>query len=182
MKRAYALFLGLLGCAGTPRRPPLAPSSLDAAALQGTWHIVATTFPLWTSGSRRDPTFTYSRLRRDGDRVRFDDTVGYVKNGAHDTIEGVDTQHREISTHFTWRGSGWLFLFSSQWDVVALDPDGRWAAITFESTIATPAGLDVISRSPTLEPDTLNAVLERLRADPALTEYLPRMVRLGAQR
>lgn len=182
LRRISALCVGLLGCAGTPRRPPLAPAALDAAALQGRWHIVATTFPMWTDGRRREPTFTYSHLRREDGRARFEDTVGFVRDGEADTIEGTDTQHAEVPTRFTWRGHGWLALFRSQWDVVALDPEGQWAAIAFSSTIATPDGLDVIARAPTLAPEALSAVLDRLQGDPALRVYLPCMVRLGAQR
>ncbi|MEO7269913.1 MAG: hypothetical protein ABIW49_11970 [Knoellia sp.] len=29
--------------------------------LEGRWHIVATTFPMWLSGKRLDPTFTSTR-------------------------------------------------------------------------------------------------------------------------
>jgi hypothetical protein len=149
---------------------------LDAATLQGTWHVVATTFPMWTEGRRRDPSFTYARLRREGARVRFDDTVAFVKDGGRDSIEGVDTQHAEVPTHFTWRGRGWLCLFTSDWDVVALDPAGRWAALTFSSTIATPAGVDVIARDRALDPETLAAVVARLRGDPVAASLLGGLV------
>ena len=62
--------LAVVGCAGAPRRPPLMTAGLDAASVQGTWHVVATTFPMWTEGRRRVPTFTYSALRRDSMRER----------------------------------------------------------------------------------------------------------------
>jgi lipocalin len=171
--------LAAAGCAGAPRRPPLMTAGLDAASVQGTWHVVATTFPMWTEGRRREPTFTYSGLRREGGRVRFDDTVGFVRDGERDAIEGVDTQHAGVPTHFTWRGRGWLCLFTSEWDVVALDPAGRWAALTFSSTIATPAGVDVIARDATLDPATLASVVAMLRGDPVAAPLLGGLVTLA---
>lgn len=182
VRRLLVLLAGVLGCASVPRASPLMPRGLDAAAIQGTWHVVATTFPMWTDGRRRDPTFTYSNLRRDGDEVRFDDTVAFVKDGEADTIRGVDTQHTTVATHFTWRGRGWLVFFTSDWDVVALDPAGRWAALTFTSTIATPAGLDIIARTPTLDDATFNDAVARLQTDPALRPFLSGLVRLGTRR
>jgi Lipocalin-like domain len=161
-----------------PRRPPLAPTALDAAVIQGRWHVVATTFPMWLDGRRTEPTFTYSRLRREGERVRFDDSVGYLSKGAPGTIEGIDTQHPDVPTRFTWRGRGWLAAFSSEWDVVALDPDGDWAVITFERTLVTPAGLDVITRSPKLQSDELAAIAAHARADVMLRALLDKMVAL----
>ncbi len=156
--------------------------SLDAATIQGHWHVIATTLPMWTGGDPREPTFDYANLRRDGDRVRFDDTVGFVRDGERGTIEGVDTQHPEVPTHFTWRGKGWLVFFTSGWDVVAVDPGGRWAAITFESTIATPAGMDLISRRSSLDDATIAEAVASLRADPVLVQYLDRLVTLPARR
>lgn len=156
--------------------------ALDAASIQGHWHVIATTLPMWTGGDRREPTFTYANLRREGDRVRFDDTVGFVRDGARGTIEGVDTQHPEVPTHFTWRGRGWLVFFTSGWDVVAVDPAGRWAAITFEATIATPAGMDLISRRSSLDEGTIAEAVGVLRGDPGLVRYLDRLVTLPARR
>lgn len=156
--------------------------ALDAATIQGRWHVIATTLPMWTEGDRREPTFTYANLRRDGDRVRFDDTVGFVRDGERGTIEGVDTQHPEVPTHFTWRGKGWLVFFTSGWDVVAVDRGGRWAAITFEATIATPAGMDLISRRSVLDEGTIAEAVASLRGDPVLVQYLDRLVTLPARR
>lgn len=180
---AAGLLMGLLGCAGTPRRPPLmGPGALDAATLQGRWHVLATTLPMWIEGDRREPTFDYTNLRREGGRVRFDDTVGFVRDGARGTIEGVDTQHPEVPTHFTWRGKGWLVFFTSGWDVVAVDPGGRWAVITFESTLATPAGMDIISRRSSLDAATLTEAVGVLRGDPVLVPFLDPLVTLSARR
>ena len=56
------------------------------------------------------------------------DRLAYVKDGERDTIEGVDTQHAEVPTHFTWRGKGLLAAFASDW-VVAHDLNPQKARI-----------------------------------------------------
>ncbi|MGV3625328.1 MAG: hypothetical protein ACO1OB_31245 [Archangium sp.] len=136
------LMTTLSGCAVVPLRTVDTPSLLDARTLEGTWRVEGTTFPMWLDGTKQSPRFTYANF----DGPRMDDTVSYEKNGVTETIEGVDTQHETVPTHFTWRGRGILGLFKSEWDVVFVDASDRFAIITFSKTLATPAGLDVIAR------------------------------------
>jgi hypothetical protein len=147
--RAALFVLALSACAATPLRLAATPAALDARSLEGTWHVGASTFPMWLDGSRRQPTFTYSRVELHQGRVTMDDRVGYLAvSGERATIDGVDVQHPTVPTHFTWSGRGFLAAFTSEWDVVSIDAQGRYAIITFSATLATPAGLDVISREP----------------------------------
>ncbi|PZR07566.1 MAG: hypothetical protein DI536_27230 [Archangium gephyra] len=140
--KKIVLALVLSGCAVAPLRTVDTPTLLDARSLEGTWRVEGTTFPMWLDGTKQSPRFTYANF----DGPRMDDTVSYEKNGVTETIEGVDTQHSTIATHFTWRGRGLLSLFKSEWDVVYVDARDRFAIITFSKTLATPAGLDVIAR------------------------------------
>ncbi len=164
-------------CAAAPLRVAQTPSTLPAASLVGTWHVVATTFPMWLEGRRAQPTFTYANARVEHGVTRFDDTVGYFENGVPGTIEGVDTQHAITPTHFTWRGRGLLALVSSEWDVVLLGPDAEWAVIAFTPTLFTPAGLDIVARAPRLEPETLQAITAQLAAEPSLAPLAHRLER-----
>jgi lipocalin len=161
--RLGALFLLLGACAAAPLRVASTPATLTCEQLAGTWHVVATNFPMWTKGSKTSPTFTYA-LRPDG---TLSDVVGYLEDGKPGTIEGVDTQDPKAPAHFTWRGLGWLALFSSAWDVAALDPAGEWAVISFAATLATPEGVDVIFRTPPSD-EALAQVLSFVAAEPAL--------------
>ncbi len=173
----WALVVLASACAGVPLRVVSTPAALPAEALEGTWQVRATNFPMWLDGTRTAPSFTYSHLRRDGEEVRFDDTVGYLERGVPGTIEGVDTQHPSVATHFTWRGRGLLALVSSEWDVVALDPAGQWAVIAFTPTLFTPAGVDVVARG-ALDDDTLARVRALLDADPVLGPMARGLTRL----
>lgn len=155
----------LSGCAGVPLRTAATPATLDAAQLAGTWHVVASNFPMWTSGTKTRPTFHYGVLGEG----RLSDTVRYLENGELGFIEGIDTQSAQTPTHFTWRGLGLLALFSSDWDVVVLDPSGDWAVIYFSSTLATPEGVDVITRAAVPSAQQLAAALSAISGDPVLS-------------
>lgn len=150
------------------------PPTLEASQLSGTWHIVATTFPMWLDGSRKNPTFNYSDVRKADGRVVMEDRVAY--DGGE--ILGVDVQHSSVSTHFTWSGRGFLAAFTSEWDVVSIDAKGRYAIITFSATMATPAGLDVISRDATLSDEDWRAALGEIEGTAELKAIAGGLTRL----
>lgn len=166
-------------CASAPLRVPQTPRALDAHALEGTWHVVASTFPMWLDGSRRGPTFNYSGVAERAGRVTMDDRVSYSSaRGALEHLDGVDVQHPQVPTHFTWSGRGFLAAFTSEWDVVSLDAQGRYAIITFSPTLATPAGLDVISREATLSDEAWGAAKREVEATPELAALARGLARL----
>jgi lipocalin len=176
VRRVGVLALLLTSCAAvTPLRLPVTPTALDARELEGTWHVVATTFPMWLDGKKTAPRFTYSNVRTDDGVTQMDDLVSYVEDGTPGSIEGVDTQG-EVPTHFTWRGKGLLALFKSEWDVVFVSADRSWAIITFSKTLATPEGMDVISRTPEFP----NEALRVIEAHEALKRLAP-LTRLTAR-
>jgi hypothetical protein len=146
--RRWALLLCFAGCATTPLKTMHTPSRLDAKSLEGTWRVVGTTFPMWLDGKKTEPRFGYSRIETHDDVTTMEDLVSYREGGKPGSIEGVDTQSATVPTHFTWRGHGVLALFASDWDVVFVDTERRFAIITFSKTLATPSGLDVIAREP----------------------------------
>ena len=55
--------------------------------------------------------------------------------GARIYVEGVDTQ-RGGGAAFTWRGTGLLVFFVSEWEIAAIDPDGAWAVVSFSKLLA----------------------------------------------
>lgn len=173
---ALALFVS--GCAAARPPVPRPPEALSPSELAGTWYVLESTFPMWLTGKKTDPSFTYGLLAGDG-RQRMSDLVRYLDEGEPDSIAGVDTPDPEDASHFTWRGKGLLFLFASDWYVVMRAPDRSWAVIYFSSTIATPEGMDIIARARTLPEETLNQIRAAIAADPALR---PRLAELKAVR
>lgn len=164
----------LVGCASAPLRVKQTPAALDARELSGTWHVVASTFPMWLDGTRKEPTFNYSDVRTVEGHVVMEDRVAHSAG----EILGVDVQHPTVPTHFTWSGRGFLAAFTSEWDVVSIDAQGRYAIITFSATMATPAGLDVIARDAALSDDAWTAARAEIDATAELKAIAGGLTRL----
>jgi lipocalin len=165
---ALALALALPACA--PPRPdvPRPARALELRALEGTWYVLESTFPMWFSGTKTDPAFHYRVIADYGGALLLDDRVSYFDKDRPEAIEGIDTPDPADATHLTWRGKGLLSLFTSDWYVVMRAPDDRWAVIYFSSTIATPEGVDIIARTPSLPAETLAEIRAAIFADPGL--------------
>lgn len=137
--------------------------------LPGQWRVLATTFPMWLSGRRRHPTFTYTALP--GDPLRLHDVVSYrTRSGAVRRIVGVDRLD-EATGVFTWRGRGVLGLLTSRWRVEHVSDDRDLIVLRFARSPVTPAGVDVIGRGLTDRPGAREWVAER--ADFAGLTWLP---------
>ncbi|MDP2275546.1 MAG: hypothetical protein Q8K32_32660 [Archangium sp.] len=130
-----------------------------AMNLEGAWHVVASNFPMWMKGDRTRPRFIYSNPRVVEGRQQFDDTVEYVQGGRTKTIVGVDTQESAGSPKYVWRGTGWLRFMTSRWEVIHVAADERCLALSFSKTWATPAGIDIIARSPAVDFSAVRAAI-----------------------
>ena len=113
-------------------------------ALPGTWRVLATSFPMWLSGRRLQPTFRYTLLP--GDPLALRDEVRYrTRSGASRGIVGTD-RFDPVTGRFVWRGNGLLSPVTSRWRVVHLSDDRDLVVLTFDRSLLTPAGMDVIGR------------------------------------
>lgn len=113
-----------------------------AELLPGTWKVVATNFPMWLNGERSDPTFEYT-LRSSSPLVLGDDVSYTTPDGTVKHIRGVDRWH---GSGFVWRGTGLTRLVSSFWSVPGVSKAGTIAAIRFNKSWVSPAGIDIIVR------------------------------------
>lgn len=89
----------------------------------------------------------------------LDDTVEYhhARQGRR-TITGVDRARPD--GRMVWRGSGVLALLRSRWEVTGLDSD--IAAIRFQRSLVTPAGVDLLVREGAAVPELRGWAAERL--------------------
>jgi hypothetical protein len=114
-----------------------------ADKIDGEWHVLGTTFPMWKKGTKINPRFRYTPLE---EGVWKDEVLYETKKGKTKTIKGKDRLEGENPTRFRWRGDGLLAIAVSKWQIDYLSADGGLMLISFEKTAFTPAGADVISR------------------------------------
>lgn len=134
-------------------------------ALPGEWRVLATTFPMWLSGRRRQPTFRYGLLA--DEPLTLSDEVSYrTGSGTTKRIVGVD-RFDPATGAFTWRGRGLLCALSSRWRVEHLSDDRELVVLWFARSLVTPAGIDVIGRGGGERPDARELVPANVLA-PAL--------------
>jgi hypothetical protein len=120
-------------------------------ALPGQWRVLATTFPMWLSGRRLQPTFRYGLLA--DEPLTLSDEVSYrTPGGTMKRIAGVD-RFDSATGAFTWRGRGLLRALSSQWRVEHLSDDRNLVVLSFARSLLTPDGMDVIGRGGGQHPD-----------------------------
>lgn len=157
-----------LGCFPLPADIPSAPKVFDAAAIEGTWYILATNFPTWTSGVNTETRLVYARRAAPDGVVELDDRVEFLSDGEPSSYVGFDTQDPANDTHFTWRGNGLLALFPTEWYVAAVDPRGRWMITYYSDTVPALHAVDVIARTPTLPEEDLADAFAAIERDPFL--------------
>lgn len=145
-------------------RPPTASDFVSTPAnytpptidqLSGTWYVTHSSLPLWKS--KRNVTLTYKPIdptnasgNQDA-RNRLDDTVTYqtLSSDKIKTVHGIDTAAGQGADIWDWRGTGWLKVASSHWEILGYGQSAgqEWAVSYFASTLFTPAGIDIISKS-----------------------------------
>lgn len=108
--------------------------------LPGKWHIIASTFKMWTSGKKTNPSITYSIIQ--SHPLRILDKVTYQTRNKSKSIVGYDTLDND---QFNWRGKGILKPFSSKWKIIYIDKDVL--IIKFSSTLVTQPGMDILLRN-----------------------------------
>ncbi len=121
--------------------------------LLGQWHVLFSDFPLWLKGDKRQPRFTYGRTAKP---LQMTDVVSYAQGSRRREIRGID--HWLGGNEFRWRGTGWMFLFSSRWRVDHLSHDRQWAIIAFEKSLVSPSGYDILCRDADPDPSHSEAM------------------------
>lgn len=145
--------------------------------MEGTWHVTHSTLPMWKG--KTNVKISYKALPHDdstpsGTPQKLDDLVEYCKEGS-DKVSSVHGISRPIDVGgadkkgwaYSWRGKGWLMIASSHWEVLGWgEVEGNaWVVTYFSSTLFTPAGLDIYSRSASgLSEGSLEEIKEKLMA------------------
>ena len=146
--------------------------------LAGTWFVLASDAPIWVKGDKLHPTLNYNIEQHHG-TPRLLDEVKYEKNNKHKTITGYDKMDGDKQKAFVWRGKGMLFFVVSKWHVALQDTAGRWAVIAYSKTLFTPQGVDILSRTPSLDEPTMQHIINLMKQDSSLAGHVGKLERMG---
>lgn len=104
---------------------------------------------MWLKGDKTAPSLNYAATPKPNVLL---DVVQYTENGRLKTIEGYDYADG-ASLSFVWRGKGLLYLLQSRWKIEHVSAAQDWLILSFEKTLFTPAGHDIVCRhaNPTRE-------------------------------
>jgi hypothetical protein len=131
---------------------------------------------MWLDGKRLKPVLNYEVLSTEP--LVLKDTVEYeTDEGVAKTILGRDKFN---GTGFTWRGNGLLRLVASHWAVTGANAAGTVVAIQYDRTIATPAGIDILTPAGTPVPEVRTIVATDAAAYGLGLENFASLVWLGA--
>lgn len=130
--------------------------------LEGKWHVAASNFSSWTSGTKTEPGNVYSDFKIKRGKLVFNDLISYKKNGVLHTIKGKLKQKKSDKAEFIWRGKGLLFIFRSKWKIVASDAEGEWIALYSPGTLTSPEGVDIIARQRHLSEKKIKDILSHI--------------------
>lgn len=115
---------------------------MDYSFLYGKWHIAFSNFPMWLKGDRTSPTLNYSP----GQKPQVvSDVVEYMQHGQIRRIKGIDYSPQG-NLELIWRGRGLLRILKSRWRIEYLSDSKEWMILSFERTLFTPAGHDVVAK------------------------------------
>lgn len=156
--------------------------------LYGTWYASHSSLPLWKT--HRNVSMLYEPLEptkgsQQATLHRMDDTVTYqtLTSDKIKTVHGIDTASGEGAAVWDWRGTGWLKLMSSHWEILGFGQDAgvRWLLVYFASTLVTPVGIDILSdhkQGPS--EDTVAAIQNALRGmgDPVAKQLADELFRV----
>jgi apolipoprotein D and lipocalin family protein len=161
MVRHFLFPLLLLASAPTlAQRPLQAVPDLDLARYTGTWHEIARLPMFFQRKCARDITATYT-LREDGDITVSNACVR--EDGVRMQSDGVARVAGDDPAKLQVRfAPGWLSFIPGVWAdywVIAVDPDYRWAIVGEPDR----KYLWILSRDPTMDTETLEALKARAR-------------------
>lgn len=121
-------------------------SAPAAEFLQGTWYASHSTMQMWKSN--QNITITYTVL--DSPAGSIDDLMQYqpAASNKQKSVHGVDTPDPQVAGRYTWRGTGWMKVWSTQWEILAFgDEEEGWMLTYFSKSMFSAAGIHIYTRA-----------------------------------
>lgn len=164
MKRLAALCLGMVLLTGAHAETPVTPvSDLNLTRYQGSWFEIAR-FPnsfqtACVGGDHADYAIQPNGRVRVTNRCRHaDGTVAQVQGDARLADPANPAAQARLQVRFAPAWLSWLPVVWAPYWVIVLDPDYRYAVVSEPKR----QYLWILSRTPTLDPATYDAILAQL--------------------
>jgi hypothetical protein len=145
--------------------------------LPGTWHLLYSSFPMWRKKGIADITFNYTLTKYNGKNGLID-VVRYFQDGKPKFIKGFDKPDENDPNAYKWRGKGLLMIASSKWRLEWIDPAESCIVISFEKSLFSPAGIDVLSITKSPSDKALSAALAFVNSTEPLRAKAKGMVKV----
>ncbi len=129
---------------------------------EGNWHVVASSFKIWTSGKYSNPGNEYSNFKVKNKKLRFDDMLTFYKGEKKMKLPGKLVQKNPDKLDYIWHGKGLFFWMKSKWKVVASDADGQWVVLYSTKTAMSPQGMDIMSRRKNMSEKEIKDILSHV--------------------
>lgn len=124
----------------------------------GTWHIIRTSVPFWID--KRNPSVTFSApsiskttststspSNSSPSHLNNSTTYQALSSSNFKTVKGTDTPIPNQQGIYEWRGTGWLKIASSKWEILGYEKtnDDAWLFVFTPGSILTTGGLILYS-------------------------------------
>ena len=145
--------------------------------LFGQWHLIYTNLSMWKSGKAYNITFNYSPAEKNNELCLLDE-VKYMRGiGTQKKIRGYDFLDAVDTNRFVWHGVGIIFWIRCPWRVEWIDEAQSCIVLSFEKTLLTGGGVDVVCRDKNPPQETLRAALSFIESHETLRQQAKGMIR-----
>ena len=145
--------------------------------LFGQWHLIYTNFSMWKSGKAYNITFNYSPAEKNYELCLLDEVKYMLGIGTQKKIRGYDFLDAVDTNRFVWHGVGIIFWIRCPWRVEWIDEAQSCIVLSFEKTLLTGGGVDVVCRDKNPPQETLRAALSFIESHETLRQQAKGMIR-----
>lgn len=138
--------------------------------LVGRWYILESTLNFWKNPNIIDPEITFTIAPG-----KFINETHYLENGKSKSVKAYDFFLDKSKLEFLYQMKGWKFMVKSKWRVEYFAEDKSWAVVSFDKTMISRAGIQIISRTKDLNPVVLEHIHSKISDLGYLKGYISRL-------
>lgn len=146
----------------------------DLLWLSGTWFVAATSHHAWLKGDKHAPAYHFNLVDKPNAK-QLNEEIKYIVDGEAKTIYGHNTPLQNNFKAFAWEGHSPEGLTKAQWEVKLIDETGLWMVTWYAQNSVFPEGINILTRQPELDQDTLEKIKKQMSADSVLQSHVHKL-------